>query len=121
MGLLYPDLGVQEPPEQAFRADIPARHAEILMLTLLDSIRQGAPASVQRTPSIAVVNASGSVAAGARKVTFIFSTDFAGTVMGVAFSGANDAALPIESDGGNTLAAIAYTITAGSARIVKIV
>lgn len=77
-------------------------------------------ASTQRTPSITTATASGSVPAGARKLTFIFSNDFAGSVLGSTFSGTNDASVTIDAPAGDTLAAVAYTITAGSLRIVEV-
>lgn len=73
-----------------------------------------------RTPAIASVSSSGSVAAGKKVVDFIFSSDFTGTVLTVAFAGANDSVISFEAPPGDTLAAIAYTVTAGSIRISTI-
>lgn len=76
---------------------------------------------VQRTVAIATVSTSGSVAAGARSVEFLFSSDFAGTVDGETFAGATDYSLgPLVAPQGDTLGAIAYTRSAGSIRIVTI-
>ena len=78
------------------------------------------PLRAQRTPTIALVTTSGVVPMGARKLTFIFSSNFAGTILGVAFSGATDAALTIEPPMGDLLKSVSYTITAGSMRIVEV-
>lgn len=77
-------------------------------------------AGVQRTPTISTVNSSGTVAAGARKLTFIFSGDFSGTVLGTAFAGGTDASLTIDAPAGDTLAAVGYTVASGSIRIIQI-
>lgn len=74
----------------------------------------------RRTASITSVNASGSVAAGAKSITFIFSLDFTGTVAGGAFTGAADTSITITAPGADTLSAVAYTVTAGSIRIVEV-
>lgn len=81
-----------------------------------------APSSgTARTPTITTAATDGTVAAGARGLTFIFSSDFAGTILGAAFSGGTDSSVTIPVPSGDTLGAVAYTISAGSARIVKVV
>ena len=75
---------------------------------------------VQRTPAISTVSASGTVTAGVRRVTFVFSSDFAGTVLTATFAGATDSSITIEAPAGDTLAAIAYTRSAGSMRILEV-
>lgn len=50
----------------------------------------------------------------------ILSTNFTGTILGVAYSGATDAVQPFEAPHGETLEAITYTVTAGSIRIVVV-
>lgn len=77
-------------------------------------------AGAQRAPTITTASASGSIAAGSRKNTLIFSGDFTGSVLGVAFSGAVDGSLTIDAPSGDTLAAIAYIVTAGSIRIITV-
>lgn len=72
-----------------------------------------------RTPSITLVTTSGSVAAGSRKATFIFSTDFTGTLLGVSYSGTTDAAQTLDPPTGEQSEAIAYTVITGSIRIVQ--
>jgi hypothetical protein len=77
-------------------------------------------ATTQRTPTITSHTADVTVAAGARKLTLIFSADFAGTVLGVAFAGTADASLTIDAPPGDTLAAVAVTRSAGTVRILKV-
>lgn len=60
------------------------------------------------------------VVAGFRSVTFILSTDFAGTINTATYAGANDAVAPFDAPAGFTLGEIAFTVTAGNARIIKI-
>lgn len=72
------------------------------------------------TPTIASVSSSGSVATGARQVTLVFSSDFTGSVLGVAFSGAVDASLTLGGVPNATLTAISYTVTTGSIRIIQL-
>lgn len=74
----------------------------------------------QLTPVTSTVTTTGSVAAGKYSVEFIFSSDFAGTILTVAYAGATDAVKSFEAPAGRTLAAIAYTISAGSARLTTI-
>lgn len=74
----------------------------------------------QLTPVTSTVTGDGSVAAGKFSVEFILSSDFAGTILTVAYAGANDAVKSFEAPAGRTLAAIAYTISAGSARLTTI-
>lgn len=73
-----------------------------------------------RTPAVSLVTTNGTVASGKKIVDFIFSSDFTGTVLTVAFTGAADSVISFEAPPGDTLAAIAYTVTAGSIRIVTI-
>lgn len=70
--------------------------------------------------SITTATTSGSVTRGARSVTFIFSSDFAGTVAGVAFAGATDSSFTPPIQTGDTFSAIAYTVTAGNVRIAVV-
>lgn len=77
-------------------------------------------AGTQRTPTITTAVASGAVPAGTRKLTFIFSSDFTGTVLGAAFTGASDASVTIDAPAGDTLGEVAYTVTSGSIRIVAV-
>lgn len=74
----------------------------------------------QRTPTISTASSTGTVAAGAKKLTLVFSSDFAGTVLGAAFSGAADKSIDLNAPDNDTLAAVAYTVSAGSIRIIKV-
>lgn len=80
------------------------------------------PASVQRTVAIVTVSTSGSVAAGKRSIRFILSSDFTGSISGVAFAGATDNVNvgPFEAPAYDTLGALAYVVTTGSLRILTV-
>jgi hypothetical protein len=71
----------------------------------------------RRTVTITTASSSGSVAAGAKRILFIFSADFVGTILGATFSGTTDYSFPIEAPLGDILPVIAYTRSAGSVRI----
>ena len=70
------------------------------------------------------------VAARAVQVTFIFSTDFVGTIDGDCFAGTAgvcnasfspaDLTITVKARSGDTLMAIPYTISAGTARILRL-
>jgi hypothetical protein len=82
----------------------------------------GSPAGgSQLSPSIASVTTGGTIAAGKRYVEFIFSSDFAGSILGATFAGPRDLSysLPFLPPG-DSYGAIVYTISAGSARIVSL-
>lgn len=74
----------------------------------------------QLTPVTTTVTTGATVAAGKFSVEFIFSSDFVGTILTAAYTGAADAVKSFEAPAGRTLAAIAYTISAGSARLTTI-
>lgn len=65
-------------------------------------------------------NANGHVNAGAVYIEFILSEDFAGTIGGMVFSGANDTLYALPYLNGGTYPQVNYTITAGSARLTTI-
>lgn len=73
-----------------------------------------------RTPTISTATANGTVAAGTRNVTFIFSSTFTGSILGVAYAGSTDASQTFNAGSADALAEIAYTVTAGSLRIVEV-
>ena len=75
-------------------------------------------ATSQVTPSSSVVTTNGTVAAGKKHIEFILSSDFAGTINGVAYSGATDAVQSFDAPVDGTFAAMSYTISAGSARLL---
>jgi hypothetical protein len=94
-----------------------------LCLLLGSGVAYSQPAPVTSgkvTPTITAVTTNGTVSSGAKALTFIFSPDFTGAVLGVAFSGASDSTLTISSPTGETLTAVAYTVTAGSFRLVEV-
>jgi len=89
----------------------------ILILLLLVAAPLPMPAkTVGVTATLATT--SGSVRAGARGVVFIFSSDFTGTVNGIAWAGATDAFYSPPIQAGDSFEEIPYTITAGSIRII---
>lgn len=72
------------------------------------------------TPTITTASTSGTVAAGSRGLTFVFSSTFTGTVLGATCAGATDSSLSIPAPPGTTLAAVAYIVSAGSVRILDV-
>lgn len=60
------------------------------------------------------------VDAGSKSVAFIFSSDFTGSIGGVAFSGANDASIDFNGPHGEVLGPIDVIVTAGTVRIAKV-
>lgn len=87
-----------------------------LLLTAL-----GSGGGTARTPSITIANSNGSVATGAQSVSLLFSTDFAGTVLGATIDPTAVAGLSFQANGNDTIGAIAYTRSAGFITIAKIV
>lgn len=77
-------------------------------------------AKANSTVSITSVSSSGQIASGFQEVTLIFSSDFEGTVQGVAFDGETDASLTLRAQSGQSLGQVRYTVTAGSIRIVRV-
>jgi hypothetical protein len=63
---------------------------------------------------------SGTTTRGLRGVTFIFSSDFTGTVAGMTFNGATDTSYSPPVQTGDTLSAIAYVVTTGNIRIMPV-
>lgn len=72
---------------------------------------------------------SGSVAARAKQVTFVFSTDFNGTIGGVCFAGTAgvcttgspaDGSFTVRPPAGDVLASIAFTVGTGTLRIIRV-
>lgn len=92
-----------------------ANNCPVLRVKLDDST------GTRRTPSRTKVSTAGagSVAAGAKSVTFETDADFVGTIMGEAAQA--NSWYNFSAQGNDTLAAMAYTITSGSIYINKIV
>ena len=74
-----------------------------------------------RTPAFTAATSSGTVTAGAKSVTFIFSTDFAGTILGTTIDLSTMGSITFTAPSGDTLSAIAYTRSAGTIYIQTIV
>ena len=66
-------------------------------------------------PALTAATTSGSVATGTHSVTFILSSDYTGTIMGTAATGATLAQpLTYRCENEHRHGAIAYTVTAGT-------
>ena len=76
--------------------------------------------STQRTATRTSVAVSGSVALGSRSISIETSSDFAGTILGVTAQADRVYEFAVNQND-DTLGAIAYTLTAGSIIITKIV
>jgi hypothetical protein len=90
-------------------------------LDLAGNLRIKLPATV-RTPAIAIETGSTNspITAGKKSVAFIFSSDFEGTVLTKAIDPTKVGTLGFEAPPGDTLAAIAFTVTNGSVTIVTL-
>ena len=78
---------------------------------------RGVGGGVQRNATVTLAASSGVIAAGAIYVEFIFSSDFQGTVMGVAYTGADGSDPWPVLPGNDTYGSMNYTVAAGSIRI----
>lgn len=87
---------------------------------LLGVLNPTTPSSSQRTVTSSSVTTSGTVTAGAYSITFIFSSDFTGSVDAVAYDGANDSSVTVQAPASDTLEAVAYVVTTGTLRIIKV-
>jgi hypothetical protein len=83
------------------------------------SLGDGEPLMRKRTPNISRVAASGSIAEGANSIQIIPSSDFAGTIGGVAYAGA-DGKLELRAPENDWVGPLDYTRTAGSLLIVTL-
>ena len=84
----------------------------------LASIDDKLVATAQRTPAFSNVTTGGTVAAGKRKILFIFSSDYSGNVGGIPFLGNVDQQIEIPIPQGDTCDAVVYTVSTGSIRII---
>lgn len=91
-----------------------------LKVLVVNPITTGTGGGAQRVATVTTVSTSGTVAAGARKLTLVLSPDFTGTILTGTFSGAVDAAVPFDAPAGDTVGAIPYVISAGNIRIIKV-
>lgn len=123
---LYQALGI-DLEEGSAGVDFSERQFQLMVLHLLSGIQtaSGGGAGTARTLTITDFVASGNVAAGAVMVAFSFSADFVGSVAGRAIdnTGANPIAslAAIYAPPGDTLGAVAYTRTAGTLTVTKLV
>ena len=69
--------------------------------------------STQRTPTAVLRTTNGTIALGCYKLTLVFSADFAGTVLGVAYP-AGLFSISLDPPSGDTQGAVVYTVSAGS-------
>lgn len=89
----------------------------ILSLALINGAF--AQARTVRAATFTAATANGTVTGGSKEVTFIFGATFTGTVGGVAFT-STDVPLRITAGYNDVLAAIPYTVAAGTVRIVQV-
>lgn len=93
------------------------------LLLILAALLMAAPLAPAKdrnySPAFTSSTAAGSTTAGSRYVLFIFSSDFVGTIGGVAFTGAADSSLELRAPEGDTFAAIPWTRSAGTVRVVQ--
>lgn len=75
-------------------------------------------AGVARTLTTTAAVASGSVAVGAKSIVFSSSSDWAGTIAGAAFPASTT--VTVNAPFGDTLAAIAFTRSAGTLNIFRL-
>lgn len=66
----------------------------------------------------AITTTPNSIPAGKLGFTILFSSDFVGTVGGIAYSGATQAAYSDAAQPGNTLPSVAITCSAGSYSVI---
>lgn len=83
------------------------------------TISVGDSTTLVDTPSITAAIASGSVAAGAKSVSFTSSSDFVGTLLGVTFPA--NVSQGFSAQNGHKLSAIAFTMSAGTLYIAKVI
>lgn len=89
------------------------------IVNLLIAILAKTSPTLAVTASGSLVSVSGSVVSGARYVDMLFSSDFDGTVLGVAMLGSAITGYSFPVIGEHTYGAISYTISAGSINILK--
>jgi len=74
---------------------------------------------VQRTLTSSAATASGSLAAGAKSIAIVTSSDFSGTINGAAFPAFASFNVSVDAPA-NTLPAVAYTRSAGTLYITTL-
>lgn len=96
-----------------------------LLLALADAAASGVPVTPPTpvTRTLAGVNktADYTVPTGARSVLLVFSSDFAGTVLGATITPAQSPSMSFTADQNNLLPAIAITVSAGNVNVFTMV
>ncbi len=85
------------------------------------NLAAGGTAGPAQTLTSVGATSSGTVTAGASSVTFLPSSDFTGTIDGISYPGTDWQVIPFTAAVGKTLPAIAYTRSAGTLNIVRLV
>lgn len=110
-----------EEGDTPLRNDSDRRSLQKINQVLLDLIASFTAGDTTVTPATTSTSAAiGSTTAGKRSVTFILSSDFAGTINSATYAGTADAVVQFEAPVGTKLSAISWTRTAGSLRIIEI-
>jgi hypothetical protein len=113
--LVYPDLQIK-----TLDGDAVVLRKIALMLEAISGVANATSYNpTQYTPTVSVASSSGNVSSGAKQVTFTFQAGFSGTVGGQAYTSASSPVV-IAAPVNGTLAAIPYTVTAGSVQIVSL-
>jgi hypothetical protein len=113
--LIYPDLQIK-----SLDGDSIILRKIALMLGVISGVSTETSYNpTQYTASIVVATTSGSVSAGKKQITFTFQPGFTGSVGGQSYT-ATSSPVIITAPINATLAAIAYTVTAGSVQIVSL-
>jgi len=125
MAAIIPEMTLDEQIAAATACGSRASEEKLLMLALsVLSIwkENGVPIISNpgtETPSISIETENGSVASGAKSVSFTTSDDFVGTISGVAIPAG--VSFGFSAQNGNTLSSINYTISSGNIIIAKTV
>ncbi len=82
-------------------------------------INEDIAAADPQTPTFIAAVLSGTVAAGAKSVSFTSSADFAGSILGTTFP--PNSSIGFAAQDGHSLSALVYTRSAGTLYIAKVV
>lgn len=77
--------------------------------------------ATQLTPTISDISTSGTISAGCKGLTFVFSPTFVGSVLGSSILGSVLQTLTIPIPPGSTLGSVAYTCTSGSMQAIQVI
>lgn len=130
--LLFIVISIAAPAQEYSGTTTPSlTDTEVLLLrkiakSLNDSRTGTAPltststlAGGQLTPAITSTTSDGATTAGKKVLIFILSSDFTGTIGGVVFTGSADSSLELRAPDGYTFAAVSYTRSAGTLRLIQ--